>query len=208
MQLSDYGLRLLLLYRHKGKLFTENDCLLQVSADGWLLSAAFCISGLLRKVVFQHEKGLAVLVLLSLASVPWLLINGLLWLIALAALSGSILAQLTYHIPSLRVVQTEYLYRYDFLMTICASVCVPISTYCTVYETEDDSSSTLYIALAAYPFDTLTHSVTDWMPTQPLSTTHFDRSSTNKASKLTVRSNEHRPLLQTYVGGYGYYQAF
>uniref|UniRef100_A0A0R3Q931 Membrane-associated protein n=1 Tax=Brugia timori TaxID=42155 RepID=A0A0R3Q931_9BILA len=133
---------------------------------------------------------LAVLVLLSLASVPWLLINGLLWLIALAALSGSILAQLTYHIPSLRVVQTEYLYRYDFLMTICASVCVPISTYCTVYETEDDSSSTLYIALAllcillatsfllsliiqydfdsAYPFDALKHSVTDWMPTQPL----------------------------------------
>ncbi|VIO92800.1 Uncharacterized protein BM_BM10264 [Brugia malayi] len=130
------------------------------------------------------QMGLAVLVLLSLASVPWLLINGLLWLIALAALSGSILAQLTYHIPSLRVVQTEYLYRYDFLMTICASVCVPISTYCTVYETEDDSSSTLYIALA------------------------FDRSSTNKSSKLTVRSNERRPLLQTYVSGCGYYQAF
>ncbi|KAK6102771.1 putative integral membrane protein [Brugia pahangi] len=116
----------------------------------------------------QHSAflGLAVLVLLSLASVPWLLINGLLWLIALAALSGSILAQLTYHIPSLRVVQTEYL------------LCILLAT------------SFLLSLIIQYDFDS------------------FDRSSTNKASKLTVRSNEHRPLLQTYVGGYGYYQAF
>ncbi|VIO92799.1 Uncharacterized protein BM_BM10264 [Brugia malayi] len=152
------------------------------------------------------QMGLAVLVLLSLASVPWLLINGLLWLIALAALSGSILAQLTYHIPSLRVVQTEYLYRYDFLMTICASVCVPISTYCTVYETEDDSSSTLYIALALLCILLATSFLLSLIIQYDFDS--FDRSSTNKSSKLTVRSNERRPLLQTYVSGCGYYQAF
>ncbi|VDO09049.1 unnamed protein product [Brugia timori] len=37
-------------------MFTEDDCLLQVSTDGWLLSAAFCISGLLRKVVFSIKR--------------------------------------------------------------------------------------------------------------------------------------------------------
>uniref|UniRef100_A0AAF5RXV8 Uncharacterized protein n=1 Tax=Wuchereria bancrofti TaxID=6293 RepID=A0AAF5RXV8_WUCBA len=152
------------------------------------------------------QMGLAVLVLLSLASAPWLPTNSLLWLIALAALSGSILAQLTYHFPSLQAVQTEYLYTYDLLMTICASVCVPISTYCTVYQTEDDSSSTLYIAVALLCIFLATSFLLSLI-IQYDYFDPFDRTSTNKASKLTVRSDERRPLLPAYVG-YGNYQAF
>ncbi|VDK69676.1 unnamed protein product [Litomosoides sigmodontis] len=148
------------------------------------------------------QMGLAVLILLSLASAHSVPTNRLLWLIALATLSGSIFSHCAYYyFPSLLVKEMNYLYVYDLMMTICAAVCVPLSTYCTTYQAEGDSSSTSYVFLAllciflatSFLFSLLIRC--DFEP--------YGRRPTSEASK----SDEHRSLLSTYAD-YNNYQAF
>lgn len=53
-------------------------------------------------------QGLAILILLFLTSAHSVPTNCLLWLIALAALSGSIFSQLAYYFPSLLTIRINY----------------------------------------------------------------------------------------------------
>ncbi|EFO15393.1 hypothetical protein LOAG_13116, partial [Loa loa] len=149
--------------------------------------------------------GLTIFILLTLASVQWVPLNSILCLIALATLSGSIISQLAYYLPSLLTIPMNYQYIYDLVMTICTAICVPLSTYSSIYQINDDNSSTLYIIQAllyiflATSFMFCVMIQYDFYP--------FNRSTTSEPSTLTVRLDERYPLLQNYAD-YGNNQVF
>uniref|UniRef100_A0A0R3RU80 MARVEL domain-containing protein n=1 Tax=Elaeophora elaphi TaxID=1147741 RepID=A0A0R3RU80_9BILA len=145
-------------------------------------------------------QGLAVLMLLSLASAHSVPANSLLWLIAVAVLSGSIFSQVAHHLPSLLAKQMNHLYIYDLTMTICTSVCVPLSTYCTAYHVESDNSSTLYIALALLCIFLATSFLFSLLIRYG-----FDPFGKRSTIVETLKPDECCPLLPSYIG-YANYQ--
>ncbi|KAM3719965.1 Acyl-coenzyme A diphosphatase FITM2 [Dirofilaria immitis] len=151
------------------------------------------------------QMGLALFILLLLASAHSVPMNNLLWLVALATLSGSIFAQLANYLPSVLTMQMNYLYIYDLLMTISTAVCVPISTYCTSYQMKDDESSTLYIDLALLYIFLATSFLLSLLIRYDFDP--YGKNSRSEVLRSTARSDEQRSLLSAYCG-YGNYQAF
>uniref|UniRef100_A0A8R1XMS2 Uncharacterized protein n=1 Tax=Onchocerca volvulus TaxID=6282 RepID=A0A8R1XMS2_ONCVO len=148
---------------------------------------------------------LAIFILLSLASAYSVPLNRLLWLIGLTTLGGSIFAQLAFYFPSVLTIEMNYLYIYDLLMTTFTTLCVPISTYCTSYQTKDDQLSTLYIILALLCIFLATSFLVSLLIRYDFDP--YSRSSRNEASKSTIRLDEQRPLLPASTS-YGTHQVF
>ncbi|OZC07044.1 hypothetical protein X798_05971 [Onchocerca flexuosa] len=148
---------------------------------------------------------LAIFILLFLASANSVPMNRLLWLIALSTLSCSIFAQLAYYFPSVLRTEMNYLYIYDLIMTMFTALCVPISTYCTSYQTNDDTSSTIYIILALLCIFLATSFLLSLLIRYDFDP--FSRSSRSAACKSTFRSDEQRPLLPASAS-FGSYRVF